>query len=94
MTAPAQQPPPFDAGNPLLGEVPAQLTTTLMETAAGQRLALTIRTPSTTVTVLLQSGDARAWASALTRAADSMSAAGLIVAGAGALNGNGKVPHG
>ena len=41
-----QAPPPFDAGNPLLSEQPAQLVTAVMATPAGQRLVLTIRTPS------------------------------------------------
>ena len=52
---PASQQPqqPFDAGNPLLGEQPAILLTSLVNTLQGQRLAATIRTPSATVTVFL-----------------------------------------
>ena len=91
MTTP--QPQPFDAGNPLLGQTPAQMSTTLLETPAGQRLALTVRTPSTTCTVLLESADAQSWARALTTAAAQMSSSGLIVAGAGAVA-NGKAAHG
>lgn len=91
MTTP--QPQPFDAGNGLLGETPAQLTAVLMDTPGGQRLGLTIRTPSTTVTVLLNSEDAQAWARNLSGAAAQMSSSGLIVAGAGAVS-NGKAPHG
>ena len=44
---------PVDTGNGLLSEVPAQVTTALMQTPHGQRLALTVRTASTTLTVLL-----------------------------------------
>ena len=55
MTTPAAPapPPPFDTGNTLLGEQPAQLVTAAVQTPAGQRLALTVRTPSATVTVFL-----------------------------------------
>jgi len=88
MTTP-QEVPPFDQGNGLLGETPAQMTTALIQTPAGQRMALTVRTPSTTVTVLLAGKDAQEWARALTKAADTMSSSGLIVAGPGAVP-NGK----
>lgn len=86
-----QQPPgtpgvtPFDTGNMLLAQQPAQLLTTVIDTPAGQRLATTIRTPSTTLTVMLAGPDAKTWAAAFAKAADSMSAAGLIVA-------NGQLP--
>ena len=79
MTAPA--PPPFDAGNQLLAETPAQLTTATVDTPAGQRLAVTIRTASTTQTVFLQGADAKTWAAQLTREASAMSGSGLAVAG-------------
>lgn len=81
----APQVPPVDPGNQLLAEVPAQLTMAVLGTPQGQRLALTIRTASTTLTVMLAGPDARNWAQMITRAAESMSAAGLIVA-------NGKLP--
>ena len=51
----------------------------LVDTPAGQRLAVTVRTPSTTVTILLQGGDAKTWAAQLTRDSALMSNAGLIV---------------
>lgn len=91
MTGPQLEPTPgFDAGNQLLGQVPAQLTTSLMETPAGQRLVLTIRTASTTMTVLLAQPDAKAWGESLSGLAARMSAAGLIVSGPGVpVNGNG-----
>jgi hypothetical protein len=65
----------------LLGETPAQLSTAVVQTPAGQRLAFTIRTPSTTVTVFLAGKDAKAWASNMSQVAGSMSANGLMVAG-------------
>lgn len=79
VTTPAP-PTPFDAGNPLLGEQPAQLATALVQTPAGQRLALTVRTPSATLTVFLAGQDARAWASRLTADSGSMSVTGLVIA--------------
>lgn len=81
MTAPQQdQVPVFDAGNALLCETPAQLTTMIMDTPAGQRLAMTVRTPSATVTVILQGADAKVWALQLSGEAAKMSGAGLAVA--------------
>ena len=78
MTTP--QAPPFDIGNELLAEVAAQFTTAIVDVPGGQRLALTIRTASTTLTVMLQGTDAKNWAAQLTMAAAQMSAAGLAVA--------------
>lgn len=79
---PAPQPVmPFDTGNALLSEQPAALFAGLVDTPAGQRLALTIRTASTTLTVLLQGPDAKTWAAQLTQAAAAMSSAGLVAAG-------------
>lgn len=88
MTTPAQPPPPaqappIDPGNTLLAVTPAQLTCSHLQTADGQRLALTIRTQTTTLTVALTRGDAADWAQVIRRTADAMSAAGLIVAGPG-----------
>jgi hypothetical protein len=74
------QVPPVDPGNQLLSEVPAQFTTAIVDTTQGQRLALTIRTASTTLTVLLQGKDARNWNQQFTKTVESMSVAGLIVA--------------
>lgn len=89
MTAPPQ-PAPVDAGNPLLAEVPAQLTTTLIDTPMGQRLAGTAVAASTTLTVVLGQADARTWAANIAGAAARMSGAGLVVASPGMpVNGNG-----
>lgn len=78
MTAP--QVPPVDTGNQLLAEVPALFTTAVLGTPQGQRMALTIRTATTTLTVMLQGPDARNWARQFTATAESMSVAGLVVA--------------
>ena len=80
-------PAPFDTGNTLLTEQPAQLITAVVQTPAGQRLALTVRTPSTTQTVFLSGQDARAWAARLTQDAGAMSVSGLVVANGTALGG-------
>jgi hypothetical protein len=77
---PTAPPAPFDTGNQLLSEQPAQLTTVIIDTPAGQRLATTIRTPSATLTVFLLKKDAGTWSAALAAAAGGMSAAGLVVA--------------
>lgn len=53
----------------------------LVNTKFGQRLALTIRTSSTTLTVLLRPDDAKTWARLLGERAAGMSS--LIVAGPG-----------
>lgn len=77
---------PVDPGNGLLGECPATMTTAMVQTPAGQRLALTIRTPSSTTTVFLGGKDAQAWAAQLTRESGQMSTSGLVAAN-GHLNG-------
>ena len=82
MTQPA--PAPYDTANQLFGETPSQLSTALVELPAGQRLALTIRTASTTLTVLLSAADAKVWAATVSQGAGSMSSSGLIVAAPGA----------
>lgn len=80
MTIPPGAAQPVDPANGLLAETTAQMTTALMQTPAGQRLVLTIRTPSTTLTVLLGEPDAKEWAASLTSSAGQMSKSGLIVA--------------
>lgn len=84
-----QEPQAWDPSNALLGEGPAALSTALVETPQGQRLVLTIRTASTTLTVLLAAADAKEWATQIKAIADQMSASGLIVAAPG-LPVNGK----
>ena len=73
-------PPPADLGNSLLASAPAFLTTALAPTTDGQKLLLTIRTPSSTTTVFLSRQDAETWAAQLVSTAQQMSHHGLIVA--------------
>jgi len=76
MTVPPD--PPCDPGNGLLAAGPARLTGSLADTADGQRFMLTIRTPSTTLTVFLTRQEARGWGESIIRMAGSMN--GLAVA--------------
>jgi hypothetical protein len=73
-------PPPLDPGNALLAETGAQLSTALVQTPAGQRMVLTVRTSSATLSVFLQAGDAKTWAAQISKVAGQMSTAGLIIA--------------
>lgn len=77
MTQPAPV-PPMDAANTLLTPGPAQLCLGLVQTSDGQRLALTVRTGSTTQTVFLTKDDADLWSENIRVAAGKMSR--LIVA--------------
>ena len=72
--------PAWDLGNQLLAEGPAQLSTALVDTPLGQRLVMTVRTTSATVSVQLGGQDAKAWAAQMTRDSAAMSGSGLIVA--------------
>lgn len=71
--------PPFDSGNALLSIVPSQLTTSVQETPAGQRLAVTVRTVDATLTVFLDRDEVDNWTHALRMGRDQMH--GLIVPG-------------
>jgi phosphodiesterase/alkaline phosphatase D-like protein len=82
--------PPIDPANQLLGPVNAELTVGVANTTEGQRLILTIRTPSTTNTVFLTRDDAVNWAQVIQSNAAGMS--GLVVVGAGGMNGLPKQP--
>lgn len=65
---------PFDQSNALLSEVPAQLQTAIMTSQDGtQRLAVTVRTASVSVTVFLKKGDGENWGANITGAAGKMS---------------------
>jgi hypothetical protein len=69
--------PVFDTGNQLLTDGPAQLVTAPIPTPAGQRLALTVRTGSTTVTVFLTKADVANWRDQLATEHGKMN--GLII---------------
>ena len=60
MTEP-NQPPAADPGNTFLSIGPCSLSTTIIDTPAGQRMMATIRTASTTLTVFLERQDAENW---------------------------------
>lgn len=79
----AAQVPPYDAGNPLLAGVQAQLSTGVVPTSDGNKLAVTVRTASTTLTVFLGRDEARGWAGVLLAGADQVG--GLIAAQPGAV---------
>lgn len=84
-TAPPQLPAPataqqaqlWDMAQPFRGEVPAQLTTDVVDTAAGQRAGLSVRVPNTTVTVLLVKDDLDTWIEQLVKLRGRMN--GLII---------------
>jgi hypothetical protein len=69
----------IDTSNHLLAIVPAVLTTGLVPTQDGDKTALTIRTNTTTLTVLLAKQDLDAWAAQITKAAQRMSESGIQV---------------
>jgi hypothetical protein len=84
----------LDAGNTFLAKLPCDLVASVIDLPDGkQAMALTIHTPSGTTTVFLEKEDASSWGRAITETAKTMSAFGLVVAGAAAMpNGNGKRP--
>lgn len=70
---------PVDPGNTLLSIVPASLTASLQPTPVGQRLAATVRTVDTTLTVFLAPDEVDAWIEVLRKERGKMS--GLILPG-------------
>jgi hypothetical protein len=79
--------PVFDQANNLipLAATPARLVTKKITTPDGELLVHTIRTPTTTLTVLLDGKTAKAWTAQMARESAPMSSSGIIVA-------NGAVP--
>lgn len=73
------QRPPFDAANDLLAETPAYIDGAIVQMPQGQRLALTFRTSSATLTVMLTKADGAAWAKLIADSAAQMSGSGLLV---------------
>jgi hypothetical protein len=65
MTTPQAGVPAIDEGNQLLADGPCQLTVKKIDTPGGARLVHTVRTMSTTCTVLLTREDAESWVSAM-----------------------------
>lgn len=68
-----QNTPAADPGNLFLTETPSGLSSTVISTPAGQRLMLTIRTSSATVTVFLQKQMGDAWMKVIQDGLDQMS---------------------
>ena len=69
----------IDAANSLLTERPATIVTSALAMPGyPQRVCLTIRTETTTLTLLLSKADALAWAAQLKTEASGLSGAGLI----------------
>ena len=74
-------PVPYDPANPLLASGPSQLATGIFTSPDGLKAgALTIRTPSATVTVFLSTEELRAWSATIASLADRMSRPGVIAA--------------
>jgi hypothetical protein len=63
MATPSQngQPPAVDTGNMHLSEVPASLSTAIVQVSGGQKAVATVRTSSATVTVFLSRADLTVW---------------------------------
>lgn len=77
------QPPPMDPGNRYISEVPAELTCGVANTPGGQRLLLTVRTTSATLSVFLDKTTGEQWRDIIAKELSSMS--GLILPGTGVL---------
>lgn len=75
-----QAPVLVDPGNPLLGKSSCRLETGAIE-APGETLGvITVRTPTTTLTVFLSPADVRNWAGLLDGLARQLSGSGLVQA--------------
>lgn len=73
---------PVDPGNPLLAAQPSQIFTAIANTPVGQRLIMTLRTPSTTLTLFLDKNEAANWGAQITGESVKMSGSGLFIPGA------------
>lgn len=69
-----------DLSNHLLDRCPAVLSLKAVNTNHGPHLTHTVRTPSTTLTVILDKQEAEAWAHSILRETAGMSESGLQVA--------------
>ena len=70
----------IDAGNNLLDQVTANLSTGTLNGPQGSKLVLTVRTASTTLTVIMDKADGLTWAQNIKNECDKMSGSGLLVA--------------
>jgi hypothetical protein len=81
MTMPHPQAPVLvDAGNPLLSRTDCQLDTGSIETPDHTLGVITVRTPSTTLTVFLPAQDVKQWQEALGQLAGQLDSGGLVKA--------------
>ena len=71
--------PPFDPGNQFLSIGDSSLTTSPQQTPIGQRLCVTVRTNSTTLTVFLAPDEIDQWVEVLRHGKGQMN--GLILPG-------------
>lgn len=67
------QMPAADPGNPFLGPGPSGLSSAVIDTPQGQRLMLTVRTASTTVTVFLEKVHGEQWVNVINDGLSKMS---------------------
>jgi len=72
-------PPLFDQGNILLSKVVSNLVIGKVPTPDGEMGAATIRTTSTTLTLLLDKAEAGDWADTFAALRDSLSGSSLII---------------
>ncbi len=79
MTSPQQGASIVDVGNTLLAPVQVRLETGAGHGPQGRIGVLTLRSATTTFTVMLGAGDLRKWAGALESLADSLSVSGKVV---------------
>jgi hypothetical protein len=70
---------PYDPGNALLSIVPSSLTVSPQPTPLGQRLAITVRTADTTLTLFLAKDEAEQWIEVLRHGTGQLS--GIILPG-------------
>lgn len=81
--------PLVDVGNPLIGRTPARLDTGSADLPDGPSGVITIRTPSTSMTIFMSADALREWAGVFNGLADNLGAPKLALAGPadiGALN--------
>ena len=68
-----QNVPAADPGNQFLSEGPSSLSSTVINTPNGQRLMLTVRTGSTTLTVFLEKQMGESWVKVISDGVTQMS---------------------
>jgi hypothetical protein len=72
-------PPLFDTGNTMLARVQCNLVVGKIPTPDGERGVATIRTQTTTLTVILDKAEAMRWQDTLRELAESLSGTALVL---------------